>query len=159
MNHEQSTSSMATTRTETTHWPTYSVARVIGVAICTVYAICHCCLTHGSRHCMDWDLLATAMGATSSTRQKRWLHLSMLSPHDLQRVLDQPVCSMLYVLWLDLTHSSYVVHVCTFSLISCGLRFSHILMTVMCMQLVQFCMCTRSGSPHSVMQFIYMYML
>jgi len=34
---------------------------------------------------------ATAMGATGSTCQKRWLeclHLSMPSPHDLQCVLD-----------------------------------------------------------------------
>ena len=34
--------------------------------------------------------------------------LSVPSPYDLQRVLDQPVC----MLWLGLTHSSYVVHVC-----------------------------------------------
>jgi len=32
----------------------------------------------------------------------------MPSPHDLQRVRDQPVCSML---WLGLTHSSRVVYV------------------------------------------------
>ena len=49
---------------------------------------------------------------TSVHSKKRWLHLSILSPHDLQRVLDQPVCCMLYILQLGLTHSSYVVHVC-----------------------------------------------
>jgi len=41
---------------------------------------------------------------------KKWLecfHLSMPSPHDLQCVLGQPVCSMLY---LGLTHRSCVVH-------------------------------------------------
>jgi len=32
-----------------------------------------------------------------------------------------------------------------------GLRFSHILMTVVCIQLVIFCMCTCSGSPYNVM--------
>jgi len=81
-------------------------------------------------------------GSTGSACQKSWLeffHLSMPSPYDLQCVLDQPVYSML---WLGLTHSSCVVHVTvtcvsrTLSVISCDLRFSHILMTVMSMQLV-----------------------
>ena len=45
------------------------------------------------------------------TTMTTWLHLSMLSPHDLQCVLDQPVCCMLYILYLGLIHSSYVVHV------------------------------------------------
>ena len=37
---------------------------------------------------------------------------------------------------LGLTHSSCVVHVCTFCVIFCGLRFNDILVTVLCMQLV-----------------------
>ena len=43
------------------------------------------------------------------------------------------MCSML---WLGLTHSSCVVYVFTFCVIFCGLRFSYILITVICMQLV-----------------------
>ena len=51
------------------------------------------------------------MEDTSSAFKKRRLqyyHLSMPSPYDLQRVLDQPVCSMLCILKLGLTHSPYV---------------------------------------------------
>ena len=66
------------------------------------------------------SLLATAMGVTGSTCQERWLHLSMPSPHDLQHVLDQPVCIMLC---LSLTHSSCVVHVCTFL---CGILWPEV---------------------------------
>jgi len=50
MNHEQSTSSMATIRRETTHGLTYSVARAIEVAWQSLNAVCHCCLTHGFCH-------------------------------------------------------------------------------------------------------------
>jgi len=57
----------------------------------------------------------------------------MPSPNDLQRVLDQPVCIMLE---LGLTHRSCVVHVCISCVVFCGLRFSHILMIVLCMHLV-----------------------
>ena len=49
MNHEQSNSSMATTRTETTHGLTYSVATVIDItAWLSVDAVCLCCLTYGA---------------------------------------------------------------------------------------------------------------
>jgi len=49
MNHGQSNSSMATTRTETTHKLTYSVARAIDItAWQSVDAICVCCLTHSA---------------------------------------------------------------------------------------------------------------
>ena len=48
MNHGQSNSAMATTRTETTHGPTCSMARAIDItAWLSVDAICLCCLTHG----------------------------------------------------------------------------------------------------------------
>jgi len=48
---------------------------------------------------LDSELLrATVMKATGSAWQKRWFHLSMLFPHDLQCMLDQPVCSMLYII-------------------------------------------------------------
>jgi len=49
MNRKQPTSSMATTVTETTHGLTYLVSRATEItAWQSVYAICHCCLTHGS---------------------------------------------------------------------------------------------------------------
>ena len=49
MNHGQSNSSMVTTRTETTHGLTYSVARVIDItAWQSVDAVCVCCLTYGA---------------------------------------------------------------------------------------------------------------
>ena len=52
--------------------------------------------------------------------------------HDLQPVLDQPVRSMLvYYKQAWLTVPVYMFYV-----IFCGLRFSHILMTVKCMQLL-----------------------
>ena len=41
---------------------------------------------------------------------------------------------------LGLTHSSCVVHVCTFCVVFCGLRFSHILIAVLRM---------HASSPHS----------
>jgi len=49
MNHEQSNSSMATTRTETTHGLTYSVARAIDITVWqSVDAVHLCCLTRGA---------------------------------------------------------------------------------------------------------------
>jgi len=49
MNHGQSNSAMATTRTETTHGLTYSRARAIDITTWqSVDAICLCCLTHGA---------------------------------------------------------------------------------------------------------------
>jgi len=49
MNHGQSNSAMVTTRTETTHGHTYSMARAIDVtAWQSVDAICLCYLTHSA---------------------------------------------------------------------------------------------------------------
>jgi len=49
MNHGQSNSSMATTRTETTRGLTYSVARALDItAWQSVDAFCLCCLTHSA---------------------------------------------------------------------------------------------------------------
>ena len=48
LNHGQSNSSMATTRTENTHGPTYPVARAIDITEWqSVDTLCLCCLTHG----------------------------------------------------------------------------------------------------------------
>jgi len=93
---------------------------------------------------LDSDLSGSDRNGGYQQRMSTWkswlqcFHYSIPSPYDLQHVLDQPVCSML---WLGLTRSSCVVRVCTGSYTflgdrSCGLRFSHILMTVMSMQLV-----------------------
>jgi len=58
MNHKQSTSLMATTRTEITHGLTYSVARAIVVtAWQSVDAVRHCCLTHRSHGSTHWNNL------------------------------------------------------------------------------------------------------
>ena len=49
MNRGHSNSAMATTRTETTHGLTYSMASAIDItAWQSVDAICLCCLTHGA---------------------------------------------------------------------------------------------------------------
>jgi len=49
MNNGQSNSMMVTTRMETTHGLTYSMARVIDITVWqSVDAICLCCLTHGA---------------------------------------------------------------------------------------------------------------
>ena len=49
VNHGQSNSSMATTRMETTHGLTNSVARAIDItAWQSIDAVCLCCLTHGA---------------------------------------------------------------------------------------------------------------
>ena len=49
MNHGQSNSAMVTTRMETTHGLTYSMAGVIDItAWQSVNAICICCLIHGA---------------------------------------------------------------------------------------------------------------
>jgi len=99
VNHDNLPRSMATTRMETTRGPAYSVCRAIEVtAWQSVDAICLCCLTHGRVRSLDSEfLLAISMGATGSACPEKWhsFHLSMPSPRDLQRVLDQPVCSML----------------------------------------------------------------
>jgi len=103
MNHEQSTSLMATTRRETTHGLTYSVAKAIEV---NHMAICQCCLSllpgsqflcwsHWSPNSSDYSTVE----ATSTMCKRRWLeccHLSMPSPCPAAcAAWDQPVCSML----------------------------------------------------------------
>ena len=111
MNHGQSNSSMATTRTETTHGP-YSVTRVIDVTTWqSVDAVCLCCLTHGA--CVELTglqpLLSTASRRLPVAHVKEDGQSAVICPyhlHDLQRVLDQPVCSM--HVQPGLTHSSYV---------------------------------------------------
>ena len=96
VNHEQSTFSMVTTRMETIRGLSYSVSRVTEVTTWqSVDAVCLCFLTHGSCHWTQISYDYSQMGATSSTCQKDGFHPSMTSPHDLQHVLDQPVCNML----------------------------------------------------------------
>ena len=151
MNHDQSTSSMATTRMETTHGLTYSVVRAIEVtAWQSVDTICHCCLTVPVLKSLDYNLFWL----------QQWrFHLSMPSSHDMWHVLDQPMCSMLYntaelLHWAinSLTHRSCVVHVFVlFMSYSVAWSLSFILMTVMWMQCSMFCMCICSGSPYNVM--------
>ena len=131
------------TTMETTHGLTYSVARATEVTTWqSVAAVCHCCLTHGSCHWTQ-SLLVTANGGylqCTSIKLARVLYLSMPSLYDLQCVLDQPVCSTLWlrvpVLYMSVSYA--------FCVISCGLRFAHILMTVMYT-------CTHSGLPYCVM--------
>ena len=99
---------------ETNHGLTYSMAIAMEVtAWQSVDAICHCCLTPGSCH---WTQISSGYSdggyQQCVSSWKSWLecfHHSMPSPYDLQRVLDQPVCSML---WIGLTHSSCIVHMC-----------------------------------------------
>ena len=77
------------------------MARAIEVtAWQSVDAVCLCCLTTDPVTGLK-SLLAIP------------IHLSMLSPHDLQRVQNRSVYSMLYIFELGLTHSP-VVHVRTF---------------------------------------------
>ena len=102
MNHGQSNSSMATTRTENTHGLTYPVARVIDItAWQSVDTVCLCCLTHGV--CVSHRTPPSSHNsAMEMARVLSSVHaISMTS---VQRVLDQPVCSML----AGLTHSSCV---------------------------------------------------
>jgi len=97
VNHEQSTSSMATARTETTCGLTYSVSRAREVtAWQSVNAICLCCLTDSSCHWTHTHLFWVQRWGLPEVRAKEdGFHLSMPSPHDLQHVLDQPECIML----------------------------------------------------------------
>ena len=93
MNHGQSNSSMATTRTENTHGLTYPVARAIDItAWQSVDTICLCCPTHGV--CVShWTPPSPHNSAMEMARVLSSVHaISMTS---VQRVLDQPVCSML----------------------------------------------------------------
>ena len=133
MNHEQSTSSMMKTRTETTHGLTYSVSRVIGVtAWQSVNAFCLRCLTHGSCH---WTQIPSGYcdGATGRLCQKRWLS-SVHAISTWPAACAGPACVQ-HALARPDSQPSCVVHVCTF-VIFCDLRFSHILITVICMQRV-----------------------
>ena len=103
------------------------------MAICRCH--CHCCLTMGPVTGLK-SLLATVIGATGSAWQKRWLHLSVLSPHDLQHLLDQP-CVQHALYTIARPDSQFLLYMCVLScMIFCGLSFSHILTTVMCMQMV-----------------------
>ena len=66
------TSSMTTTRIETTRGLTYSVSRVTEVHVTTwqsVDVVCLCCLTHGS--VTELGSLLAEMEATGSAYQKR----------------------------------------------------------------------------------------
>jgi len=87
MNHGQSNSSMATTRTETTHRLTYSVAKAIDITtwqsvdanlslLPDSWCLCQSHWTPTSSH-------NSAMEATGSACKRRWLqccHLSMPPP-------------------------------------------------------------------------------
>ena len=91
--HGQSNSSMATTRTENIHGLTYPVARAIDItAWQSVDTVCLCCLTHGV--CVShWTPPSSHNSAMEMARVLSSVHaISMTS---VQRVLDQPVCSML----------------------------------------------------------------
>ena len=126
INCEQTTSSMATT---TTCGLTYSVSRAIEVtAWQSVDSVFLCCLTHGSCHWTQISSGYTAMGATGSA-------CPLICPCHLHMTATcaGPACVPHA---LGLTHSSCVVHVCMFCVIFCGFRFSDILVTVLCMQLV-----------------------
>ena len=93
MNHGQSNSSMATTRMENTHGPTYPVATAIDItAWQSVDTVCLCCLTHGVyvSHCTP---PSSHNRAIEMARVLSSVHaISMTS---VQRVLDQPVSSVL----------------------------------------------------------------
>ena len=55
--------------------------------------------------------------------------------HDLQCVLDQPVCCVLIATCRP--DSQFLCfYMCVLCVMYCGLRFSYILITVMCMQLL-----------------------
>jgi len=93
MNHGQSNSSMATTRTENTHGLTYPVARAIDItAWQSVDTICLRCLTHGV--CVSyWTPPSSRNSAMEMARVLSSVHaISMTSVH---RVPEQPVCSTL----------------------------------------------------------------
>ena len=93
LDHGQSNSSMATTRTENTHGLTYPVPTVIDItAWQSVNTVCLCCLTHGV--CVShWTPPSSHNSAMEMARVLSSVHaISMTSVHN---VLNQPVCSML----------------------------------------------------------------
>ena len=121
---------------------------------------CHLSLLPDSRFLsLDSDL--SGSDSNGGYRQhmstwKGWLQFfrhSMPSPYDLQRVLDQPMCSML---WLGLTPSSCVVHVCTVSYTFCVIdpvawgSVTFWWQSCPC-NWSPFYTCTRSGLPYNVM--------
>ena len=129
---------MVTTRMETTHGLTFSVARVIEVtAWQSVNAVCHCCLTHGSQchwtqiSWLQWWGLPVAHGKKDGFICPCYLHMTCsmcrsrtsqcAEPASVQHALARPDSQFLC---------------CTRELLFCDLRFSHILMTVMCIQVV-----------------------
>ena len=79
----------------------------------SVDVICHCCLTMGPVTGLK-SLLATVIGATGSAWQKRWLHLSVLSPHNLQHLLDQP-CVQHALYTIARPDSQFLLYMCVLS--------------------------------------------
>jgi len=94
---------MATTRTDTTHGLTYSVAREIDVtAWQSVNAVCLSCLTHAA--CVKvtglQPLLTTVQWRLPVVHVKGDGQSAVICPchlHDLQRLLYQPVCINSYM--------------------------------------------------------------
>ena len=133
MNHEQSTSSMATKRTEITHGLAYSVSRVIEVtAWQSVSAVCLYSLTHGSCH---WTRISSGY-SNWGYGQHMPKRMAFIYPCYLHMTCS--VCwTSLFAAVLARPDSQFLCRTRVyFCVIFCGARFSHILMTVMCIQLV-----------------------
>ena len=113
--HGQSSSLMATTKTETTRWLTYSVARVIDIiAWQSVDTICLCCLTHGvcvshwtptSSHnsTMEVARVLWSVHAISMTCSVCWTSLCAAWLHIIARPDSQFLCTHVYFFFCDHT--------------------------------------------------------
>ena len=119
-NHGQSNSTMVTTRMETTHRPTYLMARATDITSWqSVDAICLCCLTHGAYVKVTGlqPLLTTVRWRLSVAHVKEDCYSAVICQchlHDLQHVLDQLCAACLYI--VARPDSQFLCTLCTFFL-------------------------------------------
>ena len=120
----------------TTRGLAYSVSRVIEVSAWqSVNAVCFvACMTHGSCHWTVRSLLATAMEATSSTCQKRWLECFHLPCHIISTWLT--VCAGPACVQHALARPGSQFLCCTLVYFLCDILWPEVQSQSLCMQLV-----------------------
>ena len=129
------TSSMATTRMEmeNTCGLTYSVSRAIEVtAWQSDDAVCLCYSTHSSS---QWTQISSGY-SDGGYQQHMPKKMALICPCHLHMTFSMCWTSLCATCFSQASLTVPVLYMCVLQVIFCGLRFSHILIIVLCMQLV-----------------------